>query len=186
MRAIISVLMLIFSTYAFSQSKNYDYSLIYSAKRSQFMYIIDSIITNNSNPQAQKFAHNNKNFSCEISVLGNSSPSKYGLTQKVVNIKKISDYNLFVMCSYPYSSQYVLKYKDRYYGFSRFISELFLKKIGQNKMTSKIKFGGYWCFHIKDGVLHKYQFDSVGYDDAPDSVKYVINKECYIPLWDSK
>lgn len=161
LRSCISIL--ISSICVFSQSSNNYYSFIYSAKKCQFIYIIDSIISNNSNYKAQKFALYNKNLKCHISIQKQNIQENIS-TKNIINLIDFLDYKLFVMSSYPYSSPYILKYKQRYYGFDYRISNLFLHKIKKQKLISKIKFGGYWCFHIKDGILLRYQFDPIGYE----------------------
>jgi hypothetical protein len=168
----------------FFQSKadnNIDkYSTIYSAKECRFLYVIDSIITKTPMPEAKQFIKK-KYFECDI--------FKNNINSQNIDLKK--DEYLFIIWDIdrcknsPYVTKYFFKYKNLYYGFRFYISELFASKL-YKKLRPKpyISVSGIaWYFHIKNGVLHKYQFDPIGYDDAPDSVKYVINKECYIPLW---
>lgn len=168
----------------FFQSKadnNIDkYSTIYSAKECRFLYVIDSIITKTPMPEAKQFIKK-KYFECDI--------FKNNINSQNIDLKK--DEYLFIIWDIdrcknsPYVTKYFIKYKNLYYGFRFYISELFASKLYKKlRPKSYISISGIaWYFHIKNGVLHKYQFDPIGYDDAPDSVKYVINKECYIPLW---
>ena len=127
MKTILYTLLIILSFNCFAQNRSNNYSIIYSAKKNQFMHIIDSIITNNANPQAQKFALKNDSFNCYIFI----NDKLISINSKEINLKEFYNYTFFICCAYPFSSEYILRYRQKYYGFGYRISELFNKKINQ-------------------------------------------------------
>ena len=107
----------------FFQSKadnNIDkYSTIYSAKECRFLYVIDSIITKTPMPEAKQFIKK-KYFECDI--------FKNNINSQNIDLKK--DEYLFIIWDIdrcknsPYVTKYFIKYKNLYYGFRFYISEL--------------------------------------------------------------
>lgn len=181
-RCILCFVIVVISFQVKAQNNN-EYCTIYSAKESRFLDVIDSIMSKTPLHEAQEFV-NKKYFECNIFQNNCIDPLN-------INLKK--DEYIFIIWGivevknkFPYVTKYFIKYNKLYYGMNIYIPELFGPKLYVRlKKDSFIGLGcPAWYFYIKNGILYRYKFDPVGYDDAPDSVKYVINKDCYIPLWD--
>lgn len=173
MKKIVCIICIFFCSNFLMAKNDIYYCNVYKAKKSTFLYVIDSIISNTDLSKTRALK-SRKYFDC-----------RYDPNPDFNNLINESTYRFSVVygttCAFIYD--YFLRYNNRYYVFREKYPKLFGKLICRRKFIDSHPIDFYvpvWIFYVRDNILYKYEF--VAQESSIRGVDYSVS--CKINLVD--
>ncbi len=173
MKKIVCIICIFFCNNCLMAKNDIYYCNVYQAKKSTFIYTIDSIISN-TDLSTIRALKSRKYFDCW-----------YDPNPDFNNLINESTYKFIVLygTTCAFINQYFLRYNNRYYVFLEKYPKLFGKLIYRRKFIDSHPIDFYvpiWRFYVRDNILYKYEF--VAQESSIRGVDYSVN--CKINLVD--